>query len=60
MEIYLWYVYDVSMLYQYIRGKRAIKDTASLKAASIRKQSKINVYDVTKLYQFVRGKIKKL
>lgn len=53
-------VYDVSMLYQYIRGKRAIKDTASLKAASIRKQSKVNVYDVTKLYQFVRGKIKKL
>ena len=53
-------VYDVSMLYQYIRGKRTINDKASLKAASIRKQSSINVYDVTKLYQFVRGKIKKL
>lgn len=53
-------VYDVSMLYQYIRGKRTITDKSSLKAASIRKQNSINVYDVTKLYQFVRGKINKL
>ncbi len=49
-------VFDVSMLYNYVRGKTTL-DKASLNAARIRKQNDIKVADVSKLYSFVRDRI---
>ena len=49
-------VFDVSMLYNYVRGKTNL-DKSSLNAARIRKQTDIKVADVSKLYSFVRDRI---
>lgn len=49
-------VFDVSMLYNYVRGKTNL-DKYTLKAAAIRKQDQIKVADVSKLYSFVRDRI---
>ena len=49
-------VFDVSMLYNYVRGKTSL-DKYTLKAAAIRKQNQIKVADVSKLYSFVRDRI---
>ena len=49
-------VFDVSMLYNYVRGKTSL-DKYTLKAAAIRKQDQIKVADVSKLYSFVRDRI---
>ncbi len=49
-------VFDVSMLYNYVRGKTSL-DKSSLNAARIRKQNDIKVADVSKLYSFVRDRI---
>ena len=49
-------VFDVSMLYNYVRGKTNL-DKYSLNAARIRKQDEIKVADVSKLYSFVRDRI---
>ena len=49
-------VFDVSMLYNYVRGKTNL-DKYTLKAAAIRKQEQIKVADVSKLYSFVRDRI---
>lgn len=49
-------VFDVSMLYSYVRGKINL-DEYSLASANIRKQNDIKVADVSKLYSFVRDRI---
>lgn len=49
-------VFDVSMLYNYVRGKTEL-DKYSLASAHIRKQNEIKVADVSKLYSFVRNRI---
>ena len=49
-------VFDVSMLYNYVRGKTEL-DKYSLASAHIRKQNEIKVADVSKLYSLVRNRI---
>ena len=49
-------VFDVSMLYSYVRGKTDL-DEYSMLAARIRKQNDIKVADVSKLFSFVRDRI---
>lgn len=53
-------VNDVSMLFQFIRGKYSITDQYKLQAAEVRKAGRPSVADVAKLYQFLRGKINNL
>ena len=53
-------LYDVTLLYMHIRGKRVITDEEALEAGKLTGSQSVTLGDVTRLYRYIRGKIDEL
>ena len=53
-------IWDVTLLYMHIRGKRVITDEEALEAGKLTGSQSVTLGDVTRLYRYIRGKIDEL
>ena len=53
-------IWDVTLLYMHIRGKRVITDEEALEAGKLTGSQSVTLGDVTRLYRYIRGKIEEL